>query len=88
MLDLCFISFYIFEEVVEELELYGQELNLMIVGIGGVEVKICLCRVEFIVINLDGIFLSLLQVYVFDNIVGDILVICWLELKDKWFYFC
>lgn len=62
-------------------------MNLIIVGIGGIEVKVRLRRVELIVINLDGKFLSFLEVYVFDNIVGDILVIRWLELKDKWFYF-
>ena len=38
MLEPCSTSSYISEEAAEELELYGQELNLTIAGTGGVEV--------------------------------------------------
>ena len=48
----------------------------MIAGTGGTEVKTCSRRVELIVTNLDGKFLSPLQAPVLDNIAGDSPAIC------------
>ena len=84
MLEPCSTSSYISEEAAEELELYGQELNLTIAGTGGVEVKTRSRRVELTVTNLDGTFSSLLQAHVLDNIAGDTPAIRWSELKHMW----
>lgn len=88
MLHPCSTSSYISEDAAEELGLQGQELDLIIAGTRGPEVKIHLCRVELTVANLDSTFLSPLQAHVLNNIAGDTLAIRWSELKQKWLHLC
>ena len=84
LLDPCSTSSYISHEAVEELELYGQTLNLTIVGTGGAEIRKRSCQVELTVTNVDGRFSSPLLANVLDKIAGDTPAIPWTELKKKW----
>ena len=70
MLDPCSTSSYVSEDAAEELELQGQELNLMIAGTGGTKVKTQSRRVDLTVTNLDGKFSSPLQAHVLCKIAG------------------